>query len=93
MDKSEKRGFAPRSFLRFTVIELEPGRGTSQWLVETAHGTPITLGMIWWHSPLRCYAFFPKPDTFYEKTSLRDIADFCERQTEAQRRKDNAEAG
>jgi len=26
MDKSEKRGFPPKSFLRFTAIELEPGR-------------------------------------------------------------------
>jgi hypothetical protein len=93
MDKSEKRGFAPKSFVRFTAIDLGPGRETSHWLVETAYGTPLTLGMIWWHSPLRCYAFFPKPDTFYEKTWLRDIANFCERETETQRRKEKAEAG
>lgn len=93
MDKSEKPGFAPRSLLRFSAVEPGPGRETSHWLVETAFGTPITLGMIWWHGPLRSYAFFPKPDTFYEKTSLRDIANFCERQTETQRRKSKAEAG
>ena len=93
MDKSEKRGFAPKSFLRFTAIELGPGRETSHWLVEIACGTPITLGMIWWHSPVGCYAFFPKPDTFYEKTCLRDIANFCERQTKIQRRMGNAKAG
>ena len=93
MDKSEKRGFAPKSFVRFTAIDLGPGRETSHWLVETAYGTPLTLGMIWWYSPLRCYAFFPKPDTFYEKTWLRDIANFCEREAETQRRKEKAEAG
>jgi hypothetical protein len=93
MDKSEKRGFAPKSFLRFTAIELGPGCETSNWLVEIAYRTPITLGMIWWHSPLGCYAFFPKPDTIYEKTCLRGIANFCERQTETQRRMGKAKAG
>jgi hypothetical protein len=93
MDKSEKRGFVPKSVIRFTPIELGPGRETSHWLVEKVNGTPITLGMIWWDSPARCYVFFPKPDTFYEKTSLRDIADFCECKTETQRRKDKAQAG
>jgi hypothetical protein len=93
MDKSEKRGFAPKSFLRFTAVELGPRRETFHWLVEIAHGTPITLGMIWWHSPLGCYAFFANPDTFYEKTCLRDIANFCERQTETQRRREKAKAG
>jgi hypothetical protein len=93
MNKSENRGFAPKSFIRFTAIEPGPGRETSHWLVEKVYGTPITLGMIWWHSPLRCYAFFPKPDTSYEKTSLRDIANFCERETDAQRRKHKAQAG
>ena len=92
MDKSKERGFVPKSFVRFTAVDLGPGRETSDWLVETAYGTPITLGMIWWHRPLRCYAFFPKPDTFYEKTCLRDIANFCERETETQQRK-KAEAG
>ena len=93
MDKSEKRGFAPKSFLRFTAIELGPGCETSNWLVEISYRTPITLGMIWWHSPLGCYAFFPKPDTIYETTCLRGIANFCERQTETQRRMGKAKAG
>jgi hypothetical protein len=93
MDKSEKRGFPPKSFLRFTAIELEPGREASHWLVEIADTTPITLGMIWWHRSSRCYSFFPKPDTFYEKTSLRDIANFCERQSETRRRRERAKAG
>jgi hypothetical protein len=93
MDKSEKRGFAPKGFLRFTVVELGQRLETSHWLVEIVYGTPITLGMIWWHSDLLCYAFFPKPDTFYEKILLRDIANFCERQTETQRGKEKAKAG
>jgi hypothetical protein len=93
MDKSDKRGFAPNSFLRFTALELGPGRETSHWLVEIVYGSPITLGMIWWDSQLRCYAFFPKPDTFYEKTLLRDIANFCERQTETRRSREKAKAG
>jgi hypothetical protein len=58
-----------------------------------AMNTPITLGMIWWHSDLLCYAFFPEPDTFYEKTLLREIANFCDRQTETQRNKEKAKAG
>ncbi len=93
MDKSGKRGFAQKSFIRFTAIELGSERETSHWLVEMIYGTPITLGMIWWHSPWRCYAFFPKPDTFYEISHLRDIANFCERQTETQRKMGKAKTG
>jgi hypothetical protein len=93
MDNSEKRGFAPKSFIRFTAIELGLARENSHWLVEKVYGSPITLGMIWWHSQSHCYAFFPKPDTFYEKTSLRDIANFCERQTEIRRRRERGKAG
>lgn len=39
------------------------------------------LGTISWFGRWRTYAFDPWPGTTFEKTCLRDIADFCERLT------------
>lgn len=39
------------------------------------------------------YVFFPKPDTFYKKTALRNIANFCERQTETRPKREKPKAG
>ncbi len=39
------------------------------------------LGDIKWRGGWRKYAFFPERDTTFEASCLRDIADFCEKQT------------
>ncbi len=43
------------------------------------------LGEVKWFGRWRCYGFFPKLETVFEQQCLRDIADFCEQQTRAQR--------
>lgn len=53
--------------------------------VVTADGTP--LGTVKWYGAWRCYAFFPKADTLYEKRCLRDIANFCEKESHEQLRR------
>jgi hypothetical protein len=43
------------------------------------------LGEVRWFGRWRCYAFYPEPDTLYERQCLRDIADFCEARTREHR--------
>jgi hypothetical protein len=50
--------------------------------VEGADAAPI-LGTVKWFGRWRCYAFFPSQQTVYEKTCLREIADFCQDMTAA----------
>lgn len=62
---------------------------TEVWKVLTKDGN-IVLGHIRWYGPWRCYSFlissrYGKSDFVFEKTCLRDIANFCENQTKLQR--------
>jgi len=63
---------------------LQSGRSKSGktwiWIVETVHGE--SLGEIRWKSQWRRYALYPNDDTVWEKSCLRQIADFCEKKTE-----------
>lgn len=43
------------------------------------------LGEVKWFGRWRCYSFFPKESTVYERTCLRDIALFCEVETSRHR--------
>jgi hypothetical protein len=36
------------------------------------------LGIIKWYGPFRQYSFIPSSDCVFERTCLRDIANFCE---------------
>ena len=56
------------------------GFRTKLWFV-TAKSDNEELGSIQWTGKWRCYAFFPFPNTYYEKRCLKDIADFCEART------------
>lgn len=38
--------------------------------------SPLLLGVIKWYSQWRQYAFFPKPETMFEKICLADITNF-----------------
>jgi hypothetical protein len=58
---------------------VEKGRRTLVWRVTTLGGGH--LGFVEWYSPWRCYAFHPAAETLFEKTCLRDMADFCEKAT------------
>jgi hypothetical protein len=43
----------------------------------------VDLGLVKWFGRWYTYAFFPKADTVFERTCLRDIAEFCETETKA----------
>lgn len=61
-----------------------PGHRTKRWTIYDKDGRD-ELGFIAWYSPWRCYSFYPFARTIYEKRCLRDIADFCDEQTQAHR--------
>lgn len=58
-------------------------RATKRWTVKPKDGSP-SIGNVSWHGAWRCYCFFPHAGTVFERTCLRDIADFCEAQTKGQ---------
>ena len=63
---------------------------TKVWSVQTAVSTDeedlfFELGTVSWYGGWRKYAFFPAPQTLYEQDCLRQIANFCERETKMQR--------
>jgi hypothetical protein len=72
------------TWIFFTPAGHSRSGRTLIWHVETKTGH--FLGDISWHAPWRCYAFEPMPGTVWERKCLRDIADFCERETMARRR-------
>jgi len=43
----------------------------------------VILGTVKWFGRWRAYCFFPGTNTVYEKTCLREIADFCQDMTTA----------
>ena len=63
--------------------EQPPQRKTKRWTVVANDGE-MDLGEVKWYGAWRCFAYFPLDDTLYEKTCLRDIANFCERKTHEQ---------
>ncbi len=64
-------------WIRFSEPHSSKSGKTFVWTVIAIDGS-VSLGEIRWLGRWRKYAFFPKNDTVFEKTCLRDIADFCE---------------
>jgi len=62
---------------------------TSIWPVLTMEG--YQLGVVKWFGRWHQYAFYPAPDTVFERSCLRDIARFCEDRTVEMRRKKRGE--
>jgi len=58
--------------------------GTEIFEVSTAARTQL-FGQVRWFPRWRRYSFFPYPDQAFESSCLRDIADFCERETRERR--------
>lgn len=72
--------------MRWIRFEFNGSTGkTKWWLVLTNDAHPVKLGTVKWFGRWRQYGFFPEPNTVYERQCLRDIADFCETKTQAQR--------
>lgn len=64
--------------------DTPPSWKTRYWRVLTVDSGAFLGGIKWWNR-WRCYCFFPEIATIFEKQCLRDIAEFCQEQTEAHR--------
>ena len=72
------------SYPRAKYLAFEPGPDkpkTKTWRVVS----DTFVGIIAWRGPWRQYSFFPEPGSVFEKTCLRDIANFCEYQSSVHR--------
>ena len=69
-----------------TFREAPPNPKTQVWdVVAKEDGT--VLGQVRFFGRWRQYSFFPEPKMVFERTCLRDIADFCERKSKELRLK------
>jgi hypothetical protein len=71
-------------WIEFRLVEQKAGdkRTTKSWEVVSKQQQKV-IGWISWFSGWRKYCFFPDAATVFEQVCLRDIADFCERETKA----------
>lgn len=63
---------------------------TKLWFVVPI-GTTGRLGQVRWYAPWRKYTFWADPSCIFEEQCLRDIADFCEKETKKHKRKNPEE--
>ncbi len=83
-----------KKWIEFREVEPEKPRKTKIWQVFTNDPDgALYLGSIEWFGAWRGYAFSPPINrfTYFEKTRLRDIADFIEEKNKARRLERNAE--
>ena len=76
-------------YIQFELSGNSPSGKTQIWKVKTKDELAELLGWVKWCGYWRCYAFYPLSLTeglVFEKTCLRDIADFLEEKTKNQRR-------
>ncbi len=71
---------AQSKYIEFQESEPSSSGKTRVWIVFVKGGFG-QLGVIKWFGRWRCYGFFPNAETVYERACLRDLANFCERQT------------
>lgn len=76
--KSKRLKFIKRVQLA-DIVDREPPK-TKVWTVRNMEAR-VNLGAIRWLGRWRQYAFFPESELVFEKTCLKTIADFCERNT------------
>jgi hypothetical protein len=69
------------SWIRFTLHGKSDSGLTNRWRIHRINGTDV-LGVIAWHAPWRKYTMFAVDGTIFDAICLRDIADFCEQQTQ-----------
>ena len=70
-------------WVRFYKLDRLPGRKTDIWAVaEINAGSDVPdLGQVRFYPRWRKFAFFPFENTLYEADCLRDIAEFCQKET------------
>lgn len=71
------------SFIDIIGGDPSPSGKTQTWVVAAKAGGD--LGEIRWFGRWRRYAFYPLPQTVFEQNCLRDIANFCETETQRHR--------
>jgi hypothetical protein len=74
------------SYIEFRPMPPRPK--TKVWLVCPKEGGSI--GQVSWYGPWRKYCFLPAINTVFEQICLREIADFCQSQTEDHHRSNKA---
>ena len=56
---------------------------TKEWLIYSGKdGADTLIGHVSWFGRWWRYAFYPEDDTVFEQGCMRELADFCELQTE-----------
>ena len=94
MKKPNNNSGLPSTQEAFTYIIFEPAPPkpkTKVWWVLPRDDTPIEeklkfqIGTVQWYGPWRKYCFMPARNTVFEQVCLREIAQFCEQQTNAHR--------
>ena len=68
-------------YIQFVDSGYSKSGKTRIWNVAIKEDSEDLIGQIRWFASWRCYAFYPYDKTVFEKTCLRDIANFCEEQT------------
>ena len=76
---------AMESFIEFMRTADSPSGKTKTWQVRPKDTFDEPLGFVRWFGRWRCYSFYPVSGTVFERKCLRDIADFCERETRIHR--------
>lgn len=90
LERIEDSSFTQGTHIYFRNLgHMNPSRGyqrkTNIYEVY-AKGDNFLLGRIAWYSRWRKYVFEPSANTIYEETCMREIAQFIEEETSAQRK-------
>jgi hypothetical protein len=72
--------------MNFTPWPIPQGRKTQVWQVSAIVGGDV-LGLVEWRRGWRRYVFEPEGDVVFDACCLREMADFLERETAAQKGK------
>ena len=64
-------------WLRFHLQPQAPNRKTSRWTVYATEGGAV-LGTVEWYTAWRQYVFVPESECLFNRTCLRDLAQFCD---------------
>ena len=73
-----------KALLDFVVFPRKAGQITSVWAVASKGGA--SLGFVSWYSPWRRYVFRPTSGTLFDASCLRELAAFCESETNARKK-------
>ena len=72
-------------WVQFVKMTLPRTRKTKHWQVRGSQAFRLFLGEVQWVPEWRSYAFFAAHQSIFHMNCLRDIADFCLRETKRQR--------